>query len=127
EETIAEDGEGEAAEASGTTPGRATARHSRQNSANRLSTISKLSLTPSLSGSEGRVLDDDGNTKSNRSSATIRPNPSPNLTNGTTNGNNTSQDLNGSASPNGGGEGIGFDGLPADFDFDKALLKFAAE
>ncbi|KAL2265623.1 hypothetical protein VTJ83DRAFT_6723 [Remersonia thermophila] len=127
EETIVEDGEGEDEDHSATGPSRATARHSRQNSANRLSTLSKLSLSPSIVG-DGRLLDDDdGNTKSNRSSATIRPNPSPTFGNGTPNGTgNSSEGLNG-ASTNGGGEGIGFDGLPPDFDFDKALLKFAAE
>jgi hypothetical protein len=115
DDTIAEDGEGEDTDTSVATPSRATARHSRQNSANRLSTISKLSLSPSLSGGEGRVLEDvDGNTRSNRSSATIRPIPPPNFGTSNTNG-------------SGGGEGIGFDGFPADFDFDKALLKFAAE
>lgn len=124
DDTIVEDGEGEATDAASvTSPSRATARHSRQNSANRLSTISKLSITPSISSGETtRVLEDvDGNTRSNRSSATIRPNPAPNLGGGgTTNGNNVANGFL-------GGEGIGFDGFPADFDFDKALLKFAAE
>lgn len=130
DETIVEDGEGEgegeAPDSSVATPSRATARHSRQNSANRLSTISKLSLTASLSGGEGRVLEDvDGNTRSNRSSATIRPIPPPNLGNNNTNGGSAPvlPGMNGFV----GGEGIGFDGFPADFDFDKALLKFAAE
>ena len=123
DDTIVEDGEGENTESPVTTPSRATARHSRQNSGNRLSTLSKLSLSPSLSGGEGRVLEDiDGNTRSNRSSATIRPMPQPNLGNGTTN-ENVTPTINGS----GGGEGIGFDGFPVDFDFDEALLKFAAE
>ncbi|KAL2197253.1 AEX-3 domain-containing protein [Corynascus similis CBS 632.67] len=123
DDTIVEDGEGENIESPVTTPSRATARHSRQNSGNRLSTLSKLSLSPSLSGGEGRVLEDiDGNTRSNRSSATIRPMPQPNLGNGTTN-ENVTPTINGS----GGGEGIGFDGFPVDFDFDEALLKFAAE
>ncbi|KAH6656350.1 DENN domain-containing protein [Truncatella angustata] len=72
------------------------ARHSRQNSGNRLS---KASL---------KTLEEvDGNTRSNRSSATIRPNPPP------------------------GGLGITLqDGIPGflqDFDFDEALFKFAAE
>ena len=123
DDTIVEDGEGEDTDASVTTPSRATARHSRQNSANRLSTLSKLSLSPSLSGGEGRVLEDvDGNTRSNRSSATIRPIPPPNFGGGNANGNGL-PGINGF----GGGEGIGFDGFPADFDFDEALLKFAAE
>ena len=127
DDTIVEDGEGEDTDSSVATPSRATARHSRQNSANanRLSTLSKLSLSPSLSGGEGRVLDDaDGNTRSNRSSATIRPIPAPNFGGGNANANgNGLPSLNGF----GGGEGIGFDGFPADFDFDEALLKFAAE
>ncbi len=127
DESIAEDGEGEgeseSTDGSGATPSRATARHSRQNSANRLSTISKLSLAPSFSSGEGRPLEDaDGNTRSNRSSATIRPVPPPNLAGMPTNGTSI-PGFNGF----GGGEGIGFDGFPADFDFDKALLKFAAE
>ncbi len=128
DESIAEDGEGEgeaeseSTDGSGATPSRATARHSRQNSANRLSTLSKLSLAPSFSSGESRPLEDaDGNTRSNRSSATIRPVPPPNLAGATTNGTGI-PGLNGF-----GGEGIGFDGFPADFDFDKALLKFAAE
>ncbi|KAK4154131.1 AEX-3 domain-containing protein [Chaetomidium leptoderma] len=120
-----EDGEGDDTDSTVATPSRATARHSRKNSANRLSTVSKLSLSPSLSGGEGRVLEGvDGNTRSNRSSATIRPIPPPNFGSGNTNGNGI-LGMNGFGGP--GGEGIGFDGFPADFDFDKALLKFAAE
>lgn len=125
DDTIAEDGEGEGenADSLARAPSRATARHSRDNSVNRLSTISKLSITPSFSGSsEGRALEElDGNTRSNRSSATIRANPAPNFAGGNANGNFFA----GFGGP--GGEGIGFDGVPADFDFDKALLKFAAE
>lgn len=72
-----------------------TARHSRQNSGGN-NRVSKMSM---------QILEEaDGNTRSNRSSATIRPNPLP-----------------GAASP---------DGFPAfleNFDFDKALFKFAAE
>lgn len=68
------------------------ARHSRQSSNNRLSKASFSSI---------HTLEElDGNTRSNRSSATIRPNPLP------------------------AHEGGGFLG---DFDFDKALVKFAAE
>ncbi|KAK4238910.1 AEX-3 domain-containing protein [Achaetomium macrosporum] len=127
DDTIVEDGEGEATDSSVATPSRATARHSRQNSANRLSTVSKLSQSPSLSGGEGRISEeDDGNTRSNRSSATIRPIPPPDFGN-----NSTDANTNGNSAPGmngfGGGEGIGFDGVPPDFDFDKALLKFAAE
>ncbi|SPQ27387.1 22ee5aae-952e-413d-bb58-b9386a89eec4 [Thermothielavioides terrestris] len=128
DDTIVEDGEGEATESSVATSSRATARHSRQSSANRLSTLSKLSLSPSLSGGEGRVLEDvDGNTRSNRSSATIRPNPPPNLGSTNTNGNGSGAPVSPGVHGSSGGEGIGFDGLPADFDFDAALLKFAAE
>ncbi|KAK4141270.1 AEX-3 domain-containing protein [Dichotomopilus funicola] len=129
DDTIAEDGEGERegedTDSIVATPVRRMARHSRQNSGNtnRLSTLSKLSLSPSLSGGEGRVLEDiDGNTRSNRSSATIRPLAPPNFNAGAPN-ENTIPEINGL----GGGEGIGFDGFPADFDFDEALLKFAAE
>ncbi|KAK0612871.1 AEX-3 domain-containing protein [Bombardia bombarda] len=75
---------------------RGKARHSRQNSANRLSTLSKLSLNLSLSD------EIDGNTRSNRSSATIRPANAMGLLPGT-------------------------DSFMPDFDFDKALIKFAAE
>ncbi|GAB1313031.1 AEX-3 domain-containing protein [Madurella fahalii] len=133
DDTIVEDHEEEAADSSVASPPRAKARHSRQNSANRLSALSKVSVSPSLSSGEGRVLDDvDGNTRSNRSSATIRPIPPPNLGTGGAagpNGPNGPNGLNGLNGINGfvGGEGIGFDGLPPDFDFDKALLKFAAE
>ncbi|KAH6622893.1 AEX-3 domain-containing protein [Chaetomium tenue] len=123
DDTIVEDGEGEDTDSSVATPSRATARHSRQSSANRLSTLSKLSLSPSILGGESRPLEDiDGNTRSNRSSATIRPIPPPNFSGANTNGNGFA-DLNGF----GGGAGIGFDGFPAGFDFDEALLKFAAE
>lgn len=103
ESTIAEDGEPDddaatAAAANGTN--RATARHSRQSSANRLS---KLSLDGRFSI---HTLDEnDGSTSSNRSSATIRPVNAPN------------------------GNGVPADGrtLIDGFDFDQALLKFAAE
>ncbi|KAI1426356.1 dDENN domain-containing protein [Xylaria sp. FL1777] len=97
ETTIAEDGEPDDQSDSQALPlGRKlTARHSRQNSKNRLS---KASTSNSI-----HTLEElDGNTRSNRSSATIRPNPPP-----------------------GGVENS--DGLLIDFDFDKALVKFAAE
>ncbi|KAI5864237.1 DENN-domain-containing protein [Durotheca rogersii] len=68
-------------------------RHSRQNSNHRLSKASFNSV---------HTLEEmDGNTRSNRSSATIRPIPLPGAS----------------------GEG----GFLGDFDFDKALVKFAAE
>lgn len=112
ESTITEDGEpDEPAPANGhARPAAAAARHSRQSSANRLSKVS----------SDGRfsihTLDEtDGNTRSNRSSATIKP-----------------------VKPNGAACAAACaapapapDGPPAplmgDFDFDSALFKFAAE
>ncbi|KAK8130118.1 DENN domain-containing protein [Apiospora kogelbergensis] len=97
--TITEDGEPEEEESpsrenAGASPPKATtARHSRQNSGNRLSKSSIHTLE-----------EVDGNTRSNRSSATIRPNPTP-----------------------GAATNEGFGNFLADFDFDKALFKFAAE
>jgi hypothetical protein len=111
EETIIEDGEQEDLEPSPGPAPRSTSRsrHSRQNSANRFSRMSN----------DGRAsihtLDElDGNTRSNRSSATIRP------VHGLPNGNG-----NGNSATN----GFTSDGIPlmGDFDFDKALVKFAAE
>lgn len=140
-DTIAEDGEGEETDALVRSDSRATARHSHQSSANRLSTLSKFSISPSISG-DGRIAEDadgNGNTTSNRSSATIRPLAAPNINGGTTNGSNGTTVNNGTNGINGGGIGaaaflnplglgfVGPDGFPPDFDFDKALLKFAAE
>jgi hypothetical protein len=103
ESTIAEDGEPEEAFSNGG-QARMPARHSRQNSANRLS---KISLTDRFSI---HTLDEnDGGTMSNRSSATIRP-VNPQQANG----------LMGLPPSESGG-------LMGDFDFDKALVKFAAE
>ncbi|KAK2677487.1 hypothetical protein RAB80_006227 [Fusarium oxysporum f. sp. vasinfectum] len=119
ESTIVEDGESEDEDTNGDQP-KAKARHSRQGSANRLS---RISLTDRFSI---HTLDEtDGNTKSNRSSATIRAINPPNF--GNTNGNG-----NGHSSTNGqnaGPSGILGEGsmLMGDFDFDKALVKFAAE
>lgn len=95
--TIAEDGEPDDQSDSQAQPlGRKrTARHSRQSSNNRLSRAS-------ISNSIHTLEELDGNTRSNRSSATIRPNPPP------------------------GGLEVQ-DGSLIDFDFDKALVKFAAE
>lgn len=104
ESTIAEDELESSDSANGTS--KATARHSRQSSKNR---ISKLSNETRFSIST--LEDADENTKSNRSSATIRPTNNP--------GNNTSSSAPASV-PNDG------NGLP-DFDFDNALFKFAAE
>lgn len=104
-DTIAEDGEGEAIDAAVSTPNpssRATARHSRQNSANRLSKVS----------ADTHCLEEiDQNTRSNRSSATIRPVPPPNA----------------ATADGGGSAAAGADALVPDFDFDDALFKFAAE
>lgn len=105
--TIVEDGEPDDDFTNGN-KSRASARHSRQSSSNRLS---RISLTDRFSI---HTLDEtDGNTKSNRSSATIRPINPPNL----------------SASNGTGSNGLAPDGstLMGDFDFDKALVKFAAE
>ncbi|KAL9943442.1 hypothetical protein D7B24_007797 [Verticillium nonalfalfae] len=103
--SIAEDGEQPPEEngvnANGTGTPRHHARHSRQNSANRLSN-SRFSI---------HTLDEiDGNTQSNRSSVTIRP-----------------AHAQGNGLPN---EGVGPApgiGLLDGFDFDDALVKFAAE
>ncbi|KAI1333976.1 dDENN domain-containing protein [Xylariaceae sp. FL0016] len=96
--TITEDGEpeDEQADLPLTPAGKGFARHSRRNSNNRLS---KASIANSI-----HTLEEvDGNTRSNRSSATIRPNPVP------------------------GAAGLDTPGPFGDFDFDKALVKFAAE
>ncbi|OTA65261.1 DENN domain-containing protein [Hypoxylon sp. EC38] len=97
ESTIVEDGEPDENEELKASPSanKTFARHSRQNSNNRLSKASINSI---------HTLEEvDGNTRSNRSSATIRANPAP-----------------GAAAQ----DGLG---LLGDFDFDKALVKFAAE
>ncbi|KAL6914181.1 hypothetical protein ACHAPO_008793 [Fusarium lateritium] len=115
ESTIIEDGEPEDEWTNGDQP-KTNARHSRQNSASRLS---KMSLTERFSI---QTLDDtDGNTKSNRSSATIRAVNPPDFSNGSENSNGNSQTP---ASSGILGEGSM---LMGDFDFDKALVKFAAE
>lgn len=98
EGTIDEGSEGEHSDAILGSAPRATARHSRTNSWNRLS---KLSSDARLSI---QSLDTITPTTSNRSSATIRAVP-PIGTNGTTNGG----------------------GLLGEFDFDRALMKFANE
>ncbi|CAM1503863.1 Fc.00g014540.m01.CDS01 [Cosmosporella sp. VM-42] len=104
ESTITEDGEPEDEVVNGGQPKVSAARHSRQNSANRLS---KISFNDRFS--IGTLDELDGNTTSNRSSATIRAVNPP-----TTNG-------GGAQTPSEGGFFMG------DFDFDKALVKFAAE
>lgn len=109
ESTIAEDGEPEPnpdnASLNNGRGSRLTVRHSRQNSGSRLS---RLSFDNRLTMMTSDDLDS-GPTASNRSSATIRPVNSVGATNGM---------VEGSAS---GGSLLG------DFDFDKALFKFAAE
>ncbi|KAJ9149251.1 Ddenn domain protein [Pleurostoma richardsiae] len=108
DETINEDGEQDDADTSISarlSKRDSTARHSRQSSVNRLS---KLSNEARLSF---HTLDEvDGNTRSNRSSATIRPSAAsnPNATNGA-------------------GTTMSPDPALGEFDFDKALVKFAAE
>ena len=100
ESTIAEDGELQEDDASIKANSRATARHSRHNSVN---LVSKLSLDGRFSV---HTLEEvDGNTRSNRSSATIRPSQLGNT--------------NGAVTDTTGGM--------SEFDFDKALIKFAAE
>jgi hypothetical protein len=84
---------------------RAQARHSRQNSWNRLS-----KLTNDSRNSIGAYDELENTTRSNRSSITIKGVPASNGTNST----------NGSSN---GGSG----GLLGDFDFDSALIKFANE
>lgn len=99
DDTIAEDGEPGAADTSIASSSRTPARHSRQSSVNRLSKLS----------GDGNLQDDpDGNTRSNRSSTTIRANPAAN---GASNRNSAATDA----------------AFVPDFDFDKALIKFAVE
>ncbi|KAF4987599.1 hypothetical protein FGRMN_10281 [Fusarium graminum] len=122
ESTIVEDGESDDEYANGDQL-KTKARHSRQGSASRLS---RASLTDRFSI---QTLDEtDGNTRSNRSSATIRAVNPPNFgsTNGSTNGNSNG---NGNNSQTAGSSGILGEGsmFMDNFDFDKALVKFAAE
>lgn len=102
---ITEDGETEDSykiDSANGPPPTANTRHSRHSSGNRLSKVSVQTIEEM-----------EGNTRSNRSSATIRPNPPP-----TFNGHGNV--------PEGLSLGLGrFMGT--DFDFDRALLKFAAE
>ncbi|KAM0283421.1 hypothetical protein ACHAO9_009699 [Fusarium lateritium] len=111
ESTIVEDGESDDEYTNGDQT-KTKARHSRQGSASR---TSRISLTDRFSI---QTLDEtDGNTKSNRSSATIRAVNPPNFSN--TNGTGQSP----------GPSGILDEGsmFMDNFDFDKALVKFAAE
>ena len=113
DDTIDEDGEVDAPDASlsanPSSSAKPRARHSRQNSGNRLS---KLSAETRISIQSLESLE--GNTRSDRSSATIRPNaPLPPA----------------GSNPNGNGGAVGLthDGAIPEFDFDKALMKFAVE
>ncbi|KAM3506449.1 hypothetical protein MY11210_007546 [Beauveria gryllotalpidicola] len=108
DDTIAEDGEPDNGVIVNGQHRANAARHSRQNSANRLS---KLSIDAHSTAS---ILDDDGS-RSNRSSATIRPSSKlPPAANGCS----TVAPLE---------EGLPLTVRMGDVDFDRALLKFAAE
>ena len=96
EDAEPDDDDDAASPATPMTPAKMTARHSRQNSNGWLS---RASLVNSIHTLEEM----DGNTRSNRSSATIRPNLMPDAP-------EQQQDT-----------------FIPDFDFDKALVKFAAE
>ena len=100
--TIEEGSEGEAPGSPPSGTPRATARHSRNNSWNRLSKLSNDARNSI------QTLDELETTRSNRSSITIK---ALNI-----NGNGEVSD-----NVNGGGNGLG------DFDFDRALVKFAHE
>lgn len=117
EDTIAEDGEDELVDTSLISSPKSSARHSRQNSGHR---FSKLSIN-----GEGRSVDEffqDGNTRSNRSSATIRPVFTAAATNNGQSG--SSPGSAGFVMPTRAAQGeVLFD----DFDFDQALLKFAEQ
>lgn len=132
DDTIKEDSENEISESPFQTPSKDTARHSRRSSFNRLSKFSTNEPRFSIQG-----FDENDGTRSNRSSATIRPIPP--VDNGNAIDDAASTPTTDSAPPGesvpptgagggggGGGQGTGFTGLP-DFDFDKALMKFAAE
>jgi hypothetical protein len=119
EETIDEHGEPEPAEASRSpTALRATTRHSRQSSANRLS---KLSLENRFSTHTLEDLDD--STRSNRSSTTIKAPLQPTISAAGASSAATvtlEGDSNGAAGASGTSS-------RADFDFDQMLVKFAVE
>ena len=110
--TIVEDGE-PPDEASKDTFGRVSARHSRQSSGNRLSKLSFSDKRFSINTIDD--LDGGNTASSNRSSATIRP-----VNNGSGQNGLTIPD-DGNSRPASGGTTI------EGFDFDRALLKFAAE
>lgn len=127
DETIKEDNEHENGNSPTNSLKNAAARHSRRNSLNRLSKASN-----DLRFSIQTVGEEDG-TKSNRSSATIRPistaapaTDSTNDANGVDDAASPTADTPTNGVPPSVSNGMGFTGLP-DFDFDKALMKFAAE
>lgn len=125
DDTIKEDNEHENGDSPANSPKNAAARHSRRNSMNRLSKASN-----ELRFSIQTVGEEDGGTRSNRSSATIRPISAAAIpaTNGADNDDTASPtaDTPTNGIPPTFSAGMGFTGLP-DFDFDKALMKFAAE
>lgn len=121
DDTIKEDNEHENGISPTSSPKNAAARHSRRNSFNRLSKASN-----DLRFSIQTVGEEDG-TRSNRSSATIRPiSTAANDANGVDDAASPTADTPTTAVPPSVSNGMGFTGLP-DFDFDKALMKFAAE
>lgn len=103
--TIEEGSEGESPKPlDGSSPSKAAARHSRNNSWNRLSRGTSDLRTSVISFDESEA------SKSNRSSATIRAVPPI----------GGGEDVNGNGTGKGGAPRLG------DFDFDSALLKFAS-
>lgn len=125
-DTIREDAENEASDTLTQTPTKETARHSRRSSINR---ISRIPSNENNRFSIQTLGEENEGTRSNRSSATIRAVPPINGGNGADESPFSpieSAPGEGSSTTNGGGQGVGFTGLP-DFDFDKALMKFAAE
>lgn len=120
DDTIKEDNEHENGESPANSPKNAAAYHSRRSSLNRLSKASN-----ELRFSIQTVGEEDG-TRSNRSSATIRPiSAATPATNGADDATSPTADAPTMGVPS-SATGMGFTGLP-DFDFDKALMKFAAE
>lgn len=121
DDTIREDNEHDTPESPTSSPYKnPTARHSRRNSVNR------LSKAPSEARFSIQTVGEEDGTRSNRSSATIRAIPPvENGINGADDGLSVPPEAPTLAVPP-SGAGVGFTGLP-DFDFDQALMKFAAE
>lgn len=124
DDTIKEDNEHDIPESPTSSPSKnPTARHSRRNSLNR------ISKAPSEARFSIQTVGEEDGTRSNRSSATIRAVPpvenGANGTNGADDGTAVPPETPTLAVPP-SGAGVGFTGLP-DFDFDQALMKFAAE